>query len=38
MFKELDLVVLTHDDLEHNLKSGDVGTVVHCYDDKLGSR
>ena len=36
MFKELDLVVLTHDYLEYNLKSSDIGTVVHCYDDKLG--
>ena len=34
--KELDLVVLTHDIEEHKLKSGDVGTVVHCYDDKSG--
>lgn len=34
--KELDLVVLTHDIEEHGLKTGDVGTVVHCYDDKVG--
>lgn len=34
--KELDLVVLTHDIEEHGLKTGDVGTVVHGYDDKLG--
>ena len=35
MFKELDLVVLTHGYLEYNLKSRDIGTVVHCYDEKL---
>ena len=34
--KELDLVVLIHDIEEHGLKTGDVGTVVHCYDDKAG--
>lgn len=34
--KELDLVVLEHDIEQYNLKIGDVGTVVHCYDDKLG--
>jgi len=33
---ELDLVVLTHDFENHGLKSGDVGTVVHCYKDKKG--
>lgn len=33
MFRELDTVVLTHDVDEHGLKSGDVGTVVHCYPD-----
>jgi hypothetical protein len=36
MIKELDLVVLTHDIENHGLKSGDVGTVVHCYSDKVG--
>lgn len=36
MIRELDLVVLTHDVNEHKLKSGDVGTVVHCYSDKEG--
>jgi hypothetical protein len=36
MIKELDLVVLTHDIKEYGLKSGDVGTVVHCYEDKVG--
>ena len=34
MIKELDLVVLTHDHQDHSLKSGDVGTVVHCYKDR----
>ena len=27
---------LTHDIDDHGLKSGDVGTVVHCYNDKTG--
>lgn len=36
MLKELDLVVLTHDIENHALKAGDVGAVVHCYDDNLG--
>lgn len=36
MIKELDLVVLTHDFEEYSLKSGDVGTVVHTYEDKKG--
>ncbi len=36
MIDELDLVVLLHDDNVHGLKSGDVGTVVHCYKDKKG--
>ncbi len=33
MVQELDLVVLTHDIESHGLKAGDVGAVVHCYDD-----
>ena len=36
MIKELDLVVLMHDMENYGLKSGDVGTVVHHYDDKVG--
>ena len=36
MIRELDLVVLTHDIKEHKLKSGDIGTVVHCYNDNTG--
>lgn len=36
MINELDLVVLTRDMEDHSLKSGDVGTVVHCYDDNIG--
>ena len=35
MIEELDLVVLTHDIEGHDLKSSDVGTVVHCYDDNI---
>lgn len=35
MIRELDLVVLTHDTKEHNLKAEDVGAVVHCYADDL---
>lgn len=30
--KELDVVVIMQDITEHSLISGDVGTVVHCYD------
>ena len=36
MIKELDLVVLIHDLDEYKLKSGDIGTVVHCYNDNTG--
>ena len=36
MIEELDLVVLTHDMENYNLKLGDVGTVVHCYGDNKG--
>ncbi len=36
MIKELDLVVLAHDIIGHKLKSGDVGTVVHCYENGKG--
>ncbi len=36
MIRELDLAVLTHDIEDHGLKAGDVGAVVHCYEDKLG--
>ena len=32
MIKELDTVVLAKDLQEYNLKSGDVGTVVHIYE------
>ena len=31
MIHELDTVVLAHDILEHGLKQGDIGAVVHCY-------
>ena len=33
MIRELDLVVLTRPIAKHGLKEGDVGTVVHCYED-----
>jgi hypothetical protein len=33
MINELDLVVLTHDFPEHGLQRGDVGNVVHRYQD-----
>ncbi len=36
MIHELDLVVLNREVSEHGLKSGDVGTVVHCYEDGVG--
>lgn len=36
MIKELDLVVLKHDIEKFSLRSGDVGTIVHCYGDKVG--
>lgn len=31
MIHELETIVLSHDIKEHNLKKGDIGTVVHCY-------
>lgn len=34
MFEELDTVVLTHDIKEYRLKMGDLGTIVHLYNDK----
>jgi len=33
MIRELDTVVLTHDIQESGLKQGDVGAVVHSYED-----
>ena len=36
MIQELEIVALTHDVTDYRLKEGDVGTVVHCYDDRLG--
>lgn len=32
MFKEHDTVVLTGDILNEQLKSGDVGTIIHIYN------
>ncbi len=34
MFKELDTVVLTHDFDKYNLEKGDIGTIVHVYDEE----
>lgn len=34
IYNELETVVLTRDNEEYNLKSGDIGTVVHVYEDK----
>lgn len=36
MLKEFDLVVLTHDIEKYGLKSDDVGTIVHSYEDNNG--
>lgn len=33
MIRELDTVALTRDVAEHGLKRGDVGAVVHRYED-----
>jgi hypothetical protein len=33
MIQELDVVSLTRDIPEENLKKGETGTVVHCYRD-----
>ena len=33
MIRELETVVLLHDVPQHDLKSGDVGAVVHSYDE-----
>ena len=33
MIHELETVVLTHDIEDEGLKKGDVGAVVHCYED-----
>jgi hypothetical protein len=32
MIRELETVVLLHDVSQHDLKSGDVGAIVHRYD------
>lgn len=34
MFKELDIVTLTHDISEHGLSKGSLGAIVHCYADR----
>lgn len=33
MIRELDTVVLTHDIVEHGLQQGDIGAIVHSYND-----
>ncbi len=33
MIRELDMVILTHDIDKYNLKQGDIGAVVYCYED-----
>ncbi len=33
MIEELDTVVLTHDIPASGLTMGDIGAVVHCYED-----
>ena len=33
MYKELDMVVLTHDVEQFKLMQGDIGAIVHCYKD-----
>ena len=33
MIHELDTVVLSHDIDEYGLKEGDVGAIVHCYEN-----
>lgn len=32
-FKELETVILKHDIKEHGLRRGDMGAVVHIYDN-----
>lgn len=32
-FKELETVILRHDIKEHDLREGDMGAVVHVYDE-----
>ena len=34
MLSELDTVVLARDIEAHGLERGDVGAVVHCYEDR----
>jgi len=33
MINELDTVALTHDIAKYGLEQGDIGAVVHCYQD-----
>ena len=34
MFDELETIILKHDIKVHNLKKGDIGTIVHKYGDE----
>ncbi len=33
MIQELDTIVLSHDIKDYDLQAGDIGAVVHCYND-----
>ena len=33
MTKDTEIVALTKDILDHGVRVGDIGTVVHCYKD-----
>jgi len=35
MIRELDTIVLAHDIEEYDLKSGDIGAVVHSYKNNM---
>ena len=35
MIHELDTVILSRDVEEYNLRSGDIGTAVHVYDNNV---
>ncbi len=34
IYNELETVVLTRDIKEYNLRSSDIGTIIHIYEDK----
>ncbi len=33
MLRELETVILSHDIEEYNLEAGDIGTIVHVYNN-----